>query len=168
MGSIDDLLAQIESEYQQKGKICPPEGLASPSPPQPAKTPKNKSLEQALEELDAEFNQKKKSNTPKRQKSSSSVDNFFSQIQTDFVQNNDKSSSSVSHQETIEAIKGQELEQQRKLKTITRQAQQWLNNLDPNSDEGFWFEQFAYSYDSKLTAAIEYLQALQAVTQKPI
>lgn len=41
-----------------------------------------------------------------------------------------------------------------------RRAQDWLKQLDPNSDEGFWFESFAINYPSKLDAALEYLDAL--------
>jgi membrane-associated HD superfamily phosphohydrolase len=63
--------------------------------------------------------------------------------------------------ETIEKIRQQELEKQRQKKQLVRQAQVWLENLDPYSDEGFWFEQFSHSYPSKLEAAIEYLKALQ-------
>ncbi|WP_425461526.1 salt stress protein, Slr1339 family [Hyella patelloides] len=31
------------------------------------------------------------------------------------------------------------------------------------SDEGLWFEEFADAYDSKLAAAIEYLQAMKEI-----
>ena len=41
-----------------------------------------------------------------------------------------------------------------------RQAQVWLKNLDKNSDERDWFEQFAFKYSSRIDAAIDYLQAV--------
>src|SRR4028119_286825 len=39
-----------------------------------------------------------------------------------------------------------------------RQAQVWLKKLDKNSDEGYWFDQFAFKYSSRIDAAIDYLQ----------
>jgi hypothetical protein len=41
-----------------------------------------------------------------------------------------------------------------------RQAQVWLKKLDKNSDEGYWFDQFAFKYSSRIEAAIDYLQAV--------
>lgn len=36
-------------------------------------------------------------------------------------------------------------------------AQTWLEELDPLSDDGFWFEQFAESYESRIQAALDFL-----------
>lgn len=36
-------------------------------------------------------------------------------------------------------------------------AQAWLDQLDPLSDDGFWFEQFAESYESRIQAALDFL-----------
>ncbi len=44
---------------------------------------------------------------------------------------------------------------------LTQAAQQWLKQVDIRSEEGLWFEEFAYNYDSRLEAAIEYLEALE-------
>ena len=41
-----------------------------------------------------------------------------------------------------------------------RQAQVWLKKLDKNSDERYWFDQFAFKYSSRIDAAIDYLQAV--------
>ena len=60
----------------------------------------------------------------------------------------------------LEEIQQKELLRQRKRKAIARKAKEWLNNLDPMSEEGFWFEEFSSAYDSKLEAAMDYLQAL--------
>lgn len=46
---------------------------------------------------------------------------------------------------------------------VRSQATQWLKTLDPKSTEGLWFDEFACNYDSRLEAAIEYLEALQEV-----
>jgi len=37
---------------------------------------------------------------------------------------------------------------------ITKQATEWLKNLDVLSGEGLWFEEFAKNYSSRLEAAI--------------
>ena len=42
-------------------------------------------------------------------------------------------------------------------------ATEWLKRLNPRSEEGRWFEEFACGYDSRLEAAIDYLEALQSV-----
>lgn len=42
-------------------------------------------------------------------------------------------------------------------------AQTWLKQLKPNSPEGRWFEDFSCNYESKLEAAIDYLEALESV-----
>ncbi len=36
-------------------------------------------------------------------------------------------------------------------------AQAWLDALDPLSDDGFWFEQFSESYESRIQAALDFL-----------
>jgi hypothetical protein len=62
-------------------------------------------------------------------------------------------------------LKRQRLEQlqQQRRNALRRAAQNWLNQLKPNSDEGRWFAEFACNYDSRLAAAIDYLEALQEV-----
>lgn len=65
-------------------------------------------------------------------------------------------------------------EKQRRLETLkaerraalTEQAQEWLKGLQPRSDEGLWFDEFACNYESRLEAAIEYLEALQSVERE--
>ena len=59
-----------------------------------------------------------------------------------------------------EQIRQEKLKQQQQ-EAISKQVQAWLKTLDPLSDEGLWFEEFAYKYPSKQEAAIDYLQALQ-------
>jgi hypothetical protein len=55
----------------------------------------------------------------------------------------------------------QEQQKQLQRKQATQQAEKWLANLDPFSDEGMWFNQLAESYPSKLDAAIHYLSTLK-------
>ncbi|BAU10710.1 hypothetical protein LEP3755_12020 [Leptolyngbya sp. NIES-3755] len=56
----------------------------------------------------------------------------------------------------------EQLKQQRRQALIVK-AQEWLKNLDPNSSEGRWFEEFACNYENRTVAAIDYLEALQEV-----
>jgi multidrug efflux pump subunit AcrA (membrane-fusion protein) len=68
-------------------------------------------------------------------------------------------------QKQQERLKQQRLEQ---LKAQRRQesrqaAEQWLKKLKPKSEEGRWFEEFACNYESRLEAAIDYLEALEDV-----
>ncbi len=56
----------------------------------------------------------------------------------------------------------EQLKQQRRAE-LRHTAQQWLNKLSPQSEEGRWFDEFACNYASQLEAAIDYLEALQEV-----
>ncbi len=65
----------------------------------------------------------------------------------------------------------QEREKQRRLEALKAQrraelaeyAKEWLQRLDPRSQEGLWFDEFACNYESRLEAAVEYLEALESV-----
>lgn len=128
MDAIDKLLAELQTEYKE-GK---------PTPQQPPQNIAKLSL-------------------PKSPKSLSLIDNLLDEVKADFEERD----------QAEELIKQQELEQERirqeqlkakQLEAIKKQAQAWLDKLDPYSPEGLWFERFAEGYPSKLTAAIEYLQ----------
>lgn len=56
----------------------------------------------------------------------------------------------------------QQLREQRRAE-LAKGAQQWLKTLKPNSEEGRWFDEFACNYESRVEAAIDYLEALQEV-----
>lgn len=68
------------------------------------------------------------------------------------------------HRQQQEREKQHRLEQlkQQRRAALAKQAEVWLNQLDRHSDEGLWFEEFACAYESRLEAAIDYLEALQA------
>ena len=63
--------------------------------------------------------------------------------------------------ELIEAQQREELRERRRKEAMREKAQQWLKNLNPRSEEGRWFEEFSYSYEDKLQAAIDYLEAMR-------
>ncbi len=143
--SEEDLLRQIEFEFKNK---------------QSAKVDKKEPAEGLLSQIESKFQRRKTVLEPS--KIDSEIDNLADQFKL-----KTKPKEEINHN-TFEEIKRQELEQQRKAKAeakkreeLTHKAQSWLKNLNPNSDEGFWFSQFAMSYNSKLEAAIDYLQALE-------
>ncbi|MCG6138232.1 MAG: hypothetical protein MET45_26995 [Nostoc sp. LLA-1] len=125
------------------------------------------SLDKLLAQLKAEYDEDKptlqhsqvaKSFSTPECKSSSLIDNLLAEVQADFAV-----------QDAAEELKKQqELEQEKirlaqikaqQLETLKVEAVTWLENLDPFSSEGLWFERFAQGYPSKLEAAIEYLQS---------
>lgn len=63
--------------------------------------------------------------------------------------------------ELIEAQQREELRERRRKEALKEKARQWLKNLNPRSEEGQWFEEFSYSYEYKLQAAIDYLEAMR-------
>ncbi len=48
----------------------------------------------------------------------------------------------------------------------TAEAQTWLEHLDLNSFDAYWFEVFAKPYPSRLEAAIAYLQGMDQLEQQ--
>jgi hypothetical protein len=63
--------------------------------------------------------------------------------------------------ELIAAQQREEARKKRRQQALKQKAQEWLKKLNPQSEEGKWFEEFSYSYESKLTAAIDYLEAMR-------
>ncbi|MEM8828499.1 MAG: hypothetical protein AAGE96_03975 [Cyanobacteria bacterium P01_G01_bin.19] len=64
-------------------------------------------------------------------------------------------------QELIEAQRLAELRERRRQEALRDKALVWLKKLNPTSEEGRWFEEFSYSYEDKLQAAIDYLEAMR-------
>ncbi|MGB2925523.1 MAG: hypothetical protein WBB82_09495 [Limnothrix sp.] len=61
----------------------------------------------------------------------------------------------------VQAIAAVEKQKQQREKYWQTKAETWLKNLDPISNEGLWFSEFADGYNSPLDAAIDYLMALE-------
>jgi len=64
-------------------------------------------------------------------------------------------------QELIAAQQQEELRKRRRKEALREDAKEWLARLDPKSEEGKWFQEFSYSYENKLQAAVDYLEALR-------
>lgn len=137
MESIDDLLAELKAEYQpEKPQILPKQPQKPVIPQIPTVTRKNytgkpSQTDFLLQQIKAEYEEQEKAEKFKKEE----------ELQQ-------------------EQIKQQQILNQQK-KALKKQAEEWLKKLDPLSEEGLWFEEFAYKYPSKLEAAIDYLQALQ-------
>jgi len=58
-------------------------------------------------------------------------------------------------------------EDQRERAQRLPQAQRFLRDLAPYSDEGYWFEQFARLYPSRLEEALDYLAGLAKTKNHP-
>jgi hypothetical protein len=179
MSNMDDLLAKIKAEYEQKQK---PQSSTSP-------------LDNLVEQMQAEF-QTSKTTAPIANNNAkdllsrnsvssgnSNVDNLLTDFQSSFqskksqqvnnpsldplvtqikneYQQKDIEEVEAASKANLEVIRQKELQEQRKRKALETKAQEWLKNLDPNSEEGLWFEEFSYAYETRLAAAIDYLDAL--------
>jgi hypothetical protein len=162
MESIDDLLAQVKAEYQeentehlpQKQPLFSEEELQFPpsiSSTYQSQTAQHNSLtsaeENLLADVRAEFEEREKVEELKKQQ----------QLQEEQLRQ---------EQQIREQQRREEQRRQRKREALTKEATDWLKKLNPRSEEGLWFEEFSYSYSSKLEAAIDYLEALRE-TQRP-
>ncbi len=157
MESIDDLLAQVKTEYQEKELGLQPkkqplfqEEEFKPSPPAPP-TYQPQPLQQnwvapaedsLLAQVKAEFEEQQRAEELKKQQ----------QLREEQLRKEQQL-----REEQIRA----EQRRQRKREALTQEATEWLKNLNPRSEEGLWFEEFSYSYSSKLEAAIDYMEALR-------
>ncbi|MEC4982553.1 MAG: hypothetical protein SAK42_00420 [Oscillatoria sp. PMC 1076.18] len=142
---LDDLLAEVESEVTEnkpnqakpQNQVPPPQQVKRPSKPR-----SNQHSRNFLGELKSEFEEKQREEEKLRQE----------QLQEQ------------QRQEQLRQKEQQrqaQLREQRRRKALESKAKEWLKNLHPNSEEGLWFEDFSYSYESKLEAAIDYLEALR-------
>ncbi|HEY9609370.1 salt stress protein, Slr1339 family [Allocoleopsis sp.] len=157
MESIDDLLAQVKAEYQEKESGLKPEKQTLfqeedfKSPPPVSSTYQSQltsskfltpAEENLLADVRAEFEEKERSEELKRQQ----------QVREEQFRK---------EQQLREQQLREEQKRQRQREALTQEATEWLKKLNPRSEEGRWFEDFSYSYPSKLEAAIDYLSALR-------
>jgi hypothetical protein len=115
-----------------------------------------------LESLKNQFAQKVKANNSPPPQASAATDRVLAQLKQEYKQQKQDVDAQLHNTEDIvrqERVAEQRRQQRRK--ALQRKAEAWLKELDIQSDEGLWFEEFAYSYDSRLAAAMDYLQALE-------
>ncbi|WP_013323832.1 salt stress protein, Slr1339 family [Gloeothece verrucosa] len=161
---LDDLLAQVKEEVAH-GKPPKSSNASSSSKNQPLLNQSREALKNNLiQELHKEDHTDQaacfKSPASIRSGGNSPQNDLLQDLQKEF-QEQEKLLAQRQQQEQLEKQRLQEQREQRKKLALTRQATEWLNKLDRKSEEGRWFEEFSYSYDSKLQAAIHYLEALR-------
>jgi hypothetical protein len=148
MESMDDLLAQLKAEYEEKDNPKKPKVQQS-LPEQPrqqtpvAPTPQTPVLQTTNFKLGHE-------------------DNLLAELKAEFEAQEQEAELKKQQQLQEEQRRQEQIKQQQR-QALTQEAQAWLKKLNPRSEEGLWFEEFSYEYSSKLEAAIDYLQALKEV-----
>lgn len=169
MDSIDKLLASIKAEYNKSDTEQPKQSLPKkasegffqdevyPSTPQNFKS--EASLDSLLSEVEAETSTNQQPSTKLNQplKNTDTLNNILSDIKKDYEAQERASEEIRQSQLKAEQERQQQLKQQAAQK-LQLQAIAWLKELDSLSSEGLWFDSFAKKYDSKLAAAIAYLQ----------
>ncbi|MBF2064832.1 MAG: hypothetical protein IGS39_10485 [Calothrix sp. C42_A2020_038] len=93
-------------------------------------------------------------------KSTFGVDKLLADVKADFEEKDLALSLQRKQELEAERVRQEELEL-KKLEVIKQKAKTWLEQLEPLSPEGLWFESFAQGYSSKLDAAIEYLGGIE-------
>lgn len=167
-GEIQQLISEVKTEfarkrqnYQSQTNNTSSSNSTSTSPP----------LDDLLTQVRAEFENQPPSKSQSSQFSqqcqqkhsdNQNDEDFFATVQSKFEQKK-QTQVTRSYEESVNQVRLEEQKKQRKQKSLIRKAKEWLSNLDPHSEEGIWFEEFAYSYPSKLEAAIDYVEALHEV-----
>ncbi|MEG4799610.1 hypothetical protein QUB63_09720 [Microcoleus sp. ARI1-B5] len=163
MESIDRLLAELKAEYQASQKNRPVASgppVEAQQPSQPTAVPSNQTFKTAdikypgtfdkdLAEIKAEYEAQNKAQEVAPQEP----------LQPLYEAPNKAQEVTAIEPQLPQKIVQSELDVQRHRQKV-RQAQVWLKNLDKNSDERYWFDQFAFKYSSRIDAAIDYLQAV--------
>lgn len=173
MDSIDKLLAQIKAEYQESDKPEQPkkqqplpkkaksgEAFKDGVPPSGNKLFKTEaSLDSLLSEVETaeSINQQPSTKLNQQSKNTASLNNILSDIKNDYEAQERAEQQIKESQLKAQEQRQQQLHQQEAEK-LRQSAIAWLKQLDPLSTEGLWFDSFAEKYDSKLEAAIAYLQ----------
>ncbi|MEG4342154.1 hypothetical protein QUB70_02530 [Microcoleus sp. A003_D6] len=165
MESIDRLLAELKAEYQasqkQADELKSQPLVQAQAPLAPAAVPSNQTfktsdinlsagaLDKDLAQIKAEYEAQNKA-----QEVAS-----LQPLKAEHEAPNKAQEVASLEPQPAEKVAGPQLEVQTHRQKV-RQAQVWLKKLDKNSDEGYWFDQFAFRYSSRIDAAIDYLQAV--------
>ena len=182
---MDDLLAQLKAEFEPESES------RVRQPQQPPQTPEaSASMERMLDELRAEIEsgRGRTSEMPTQPLTASEPEHLRQEktkyrerlnilIDQDYQMQARKREAKLAElkrqeeariaeeqrrqQELIEAQKREAMRERRRKEAMREKAKQWLKNLNMRSEEGKWFEEFSYSYEDKLQAAIDYLEAMR-------
>lgn len=185
---MDDLLAQLNEEFEpSRQSRSNHQSRKSPPPPQSSQV--KPSIHQMLAELKEELESGRGRpnstpsppvNSPQKDRANNSAkerDRLNALIDTDyrrqahkreqkFAEIRRKEEAKIAEQkrheqDLLEIRQREELREKRRKEALRETAKEWLKNLNPSSEEGKWFEEFSYSYEDKLKAAIDYLEAMR-------
>ncbi|MBD1934896.1 MULTISPECIES: salt stress protein, Slr1339 family [Cyanophyceae] len=151
MESIDDILASVKAEYEEKDNPK----LLHKSQQLKEKLVNPHAIAPSVEVVENFPLQPGKNNL-----SYSHEDSVLAQVKAEFEEQEKAQNLKEQQQLAEKKIKQEQIKQQQR-EALASQAKEWLKNLNPLSEEGLWFEEFAYAYPAKLDAAIDYLQALR-------
>ncbi|MEG3918332.1 hypothetical protein QUA07_04185 [Microcoleus sp. T3_A4] len=164
MESIERLLGELKAEYQasQKNAELKSQAPAQAQAPVPqAAVPSNQTfktsdinlyaspLDKDLAQIKAEYEAQNQAHAVASQQP----------LKPEHEAQNQAQEVASLEPRPAEKVAGPQLDVQTHRQKV-RQAQVWLKKLDKNSDEGYWFDQFAFKYSSRIDAAIDYLQAV--------
>ncbi|MEG5032733.1 salt stress protein, Slr1339 family [Microcoleus sp. AT3-D2] len=164
MESIERLLGELKAEYQASQKNAELKSqtpVQAQAPVPQAAVPSNQtfktsdinlyagSLDQDLAQIKAEYEAQNKAQAVASQQP----------LKAEHEAPNKAQEVAALELLPAEKVAGLQLDVQTHRQKV-RQAQVWLKKLDKNSDEGYWFDQFAFKYSSRIDAAIEYLQVV--------
>ncbi|MEG4495902.1 hypothetical protein QUB05_01320 [Microcoleus sp. F10-C6] len=157
MESIERLLGELKAEYQASQKIAELKSQASVQAQAPSNpTFKTSDINLYASPLDKDLAQiKAEYEAQNKAQEVASVEPLKAEHE---AQNKAQEVASLAPQQA-EKVGAPQLDVQTHRQKV-RQAQVWLKKLDKNSDEGYWFDQFAFKYSSRIDAAIDYLQAV--------
>jgi type IV secretory pathway VirB10-like protein len=154
MDEMEKLLAQLKTEYEQNEQPQPISPIVPPVSELKPTTKPTSPLDSLLAEVKADVASVDSCPPPLTNQPVSLPENpVLQEMKIQYREDQEK--------ERLEKQRQEEQRQQRKKQALRQQAQEWLKKLNPRSEEGRWFEEFSYSYESKLEAAIHYLEALR-------
>lgn len=157
MDPIDKLLAEVQAEYQEPKTSNRPQNLPNlPNRQNLLEKATEKPIGKPIGKINQSLPKATKYFTPDR-----GLDNLLDQVKSEFDETDRCEAEKRAEELKQEALKQEQI-RQAKQEQLRGQAQEWLKSLDPLSDEGFWFEQFAEKYPTRLDAAIAYLEVIPA------
>lgn len=180
--SIDDLLGNIQGKPAPSTQSTPP-----PSSPKPQSTGSvdqllrkvQESIEHAPPDFQPENRQPENRPPEKHQPKNPAIlpppnlvgdslappiarsptDHLLSDLRTQYSEV-DRAEQLRQQQEQEAERRRQEAQEQQKRAAKVKRAEKWLKTLDPRSGDAAWFEAFASNYDSRLEAALDYIDTL--------
>lgn len=162
--SMEQMLGELRKELESgrgRANHTPSTSPQSPTPAQPRLSAKDAA--QARQRLNALIDQDYQAQAEKREAKLAEIKR---QAEAKLAEEKRQAEAKLAEekrrqQELIELQQREELRDRRRKEALREEAKTWLLKLNPRSEEGKWFQEFSYSYENKLQAAIDYLEAMQ-------